>query len=263
LADSPRLRDWVLYGALWGLALMINPALASLLPVLLGWAAYSGRRTDDWRVMRPLFALGVAILCCVPWTVRNYVTFHKLVPLRTNFPLELWLGNNDNFDENSQIPPPSDPTREEIRKYIRMGETAFMDEKWRRATEFIRTHPRLEAVLWGRRFVATWTGVEKPLEGFQNAESDLFRFVLVFNVLVAIGAFTGIAVLIWRRSTYVFPMSAIPLMYPLVYYATHTSLRYRHPIDPVLLILAAAALAGPFGPRNAPFAPPPASNPRG
>ena len=263
LADRPRLRDWVLYGALWGLALMINPALASLLPVLLGWAAYRGRRTHDSRVMRPLFALGVAILCCVPWTVRNYVTFHKFVPLRANFPLELWLGNNDNFDENSQIPPPSDPTREEIRKYIRVGETAFMDEKWRRATEFIRTHPRLEAVLWSRRFVATWTGAEKPLEGFQNAESNLFRFVLVFNLLVAIGAVTGIAVLIWRHSTYVFPMAVIPLIYPLVYYATHTSLRYRHPIDPVLLILAAVALAGLFGPQNAPFAPPSASNSRG
>jgi 4-amino-4-deoxy-L-arabinose transferase-like glycosyltransferase len=244
LADSQRLHDWLWYGALWGLALMINPSLGSLLPVLLMWAAYRAWRTHDLKLTRPLFALAVAVLCCVPWTVRNYVTFHKFIPLRSNFPLELWLGNNDNFDENSQIVPPADPDREEIRKYIRMGETTYMEEKWRSAAEFIRTHPRLEAQLWGRRFVATWTGAEQPVEAFQNAESNLFRFVLVVNFLVAVGAVIGIAMLLWRRSTYAFPMTVIPLIYPLVYYATHTSLRYRHPIDPVLLILAAVALAG-------------------
>jgi hypothetical protein len=31
---------------------------------------------------------------------------------------------------------------------------------------------------------------------------------------------------------------------PLVYYVTHASLRYRHPIDPILLMLTAIALAG-------------------
>lgn len=40
LAESQRLRDWCTYGLLWGIALMSNPALASLLPVLLGWMAY-------------------------------------------------------------------------------------------------------------------------------------------------------------------------------------------------------------------------------
>ncbi|HEY4878618.1 MAG TPA: glycosyltransferase family 39 protein [Candidatus Acidoferrales bacterium] len=243
LAESSRRRDWLLYGALWGCALMTNPALGSTLPILLGWAAYRRMRDVNLSATRPLVALGIAILCCVPWTVRNYIAFHKFVPLRSNFPLELWLGNNDNFDEDSQIVPPSDPTREEIRRYIRMGETAFMAEKWRTATTFVRTHPRLEAILWARRFVATWTGAERPVESFGDAESNLVRVVLTVNSLVAVGAIAGIVALIWRRSAYAFPLAAIPLIYPVVYYATHTSLRYRHPIDPVLLILVAIGLA--------------------
>jgi hypothetical protein len=237
LAESSRWSDWILYGALWGFVLMTNPALGSTLPILLGWAGYRRMRDVKLSAARPLVALGIAIMCCVPWTVRNYVAFHKFVPLRSNFPLELWLGNNDNFDENSQIAPPADPTREEIRKYIRMGETAFMAEKWRSATIFVRTHPRLEAVLWTRRFIATWTGAERPVETFRDAESNLVRVVLIVNFLVAMGAVTGIVMLIGRRSTYAFPLAAIPLIYPVVYYATHTSLRYRHPIDPVLLTL--------------------------
>jgi 4-amino-4-deoxy-L-arabinose transferase-like glycosyltransferase len=244
LAESSRWRDWTLYGALWGLALMTNPALGSVLPVLLGWAAYRGIRNRALRVAPPLLTLGIAILCCVPWTVRNYIVFHRLVPLRSNFSLELWLGNNRNFDENSQIVPPADPTKEEIRKYIRMGETAFMAEKWQNATTFIRTHPRLEAALWTRRFVATWTGAERPVESFQDAESNFVRVVLACNFLVAVGTLAGMAVLVLRRSAYAFPLAAVPLVYPAVYYATHTSLRYRHPIDPVLLVLAAIGLAG-------------------
>ena len=246
LAESSRWRDWILYGALWGFALMTNPALGSTLPILLGWAAYRRMRDVKLSAARPLVALGIAILCCVPWTVRNYIVFHKFVPLRSNFPLELWLGNNDNFDENSQIVPPADPTREEIRKYIRMGETAFMAEKWRSATTFVRTHPRLEAVLWTQRFVATWTGAERPVEGLEDAESNLVRVVLIVNFLVALGGAAGIVVLIRRPSAYAFPLAAIPLLYPVVYYATHTSLRYRHPIDPVLLILVSVGVARLF-----------------
>jgi hypothetical protein len=203
------------------------------------------------RLTRPLFALGIALLCCAPWTIRNYVAFHKFVPLRSNFPLELWAGNNDSFDPNSQVVPPADPASEELRKYVRLGETAYMAEKWRIATIFIRTHPRLEVVLCGRRFVAMWTGLENPVEGFQDAETNLVRVVLVSNLLVGIGTILGIALLIWRRSIYVFPLAAFPVVYPLLYYATHPSLRYRHPIDPVLLILVATALSSLFKPRHA------------
>jgi 4-amino-4-deoxy-L-arabinose transferase-like glycosyltransferase len=246
LAETQRLRGWIWYGALWGLTLMTNPSLGSVLPALLGWAVYRGLRDGNLRWTRPLFALGVAFLCCIPWTVRNYIVFHRLVPLRSNFALELWAGNNESFDENSQIIPAPDPAKEELRKYVRMGETAFMAEKWRSGTEFIRTHPRLEVALWGRRMVATWIGAEKPVESFEDAESVLIRVVLISNFLVAVGTLFGIGVLTWRRNIYAFPMAALPVIYPLVYYATHTSLRYRHPIDPVLLILVAVAIASVF-----------------
>ena len=43
LAKSERWLDWGVYGILWGLALMTNPALGVLLPFLLGWAVYRGR----------------------------------------------------------------------------------------------------------------------------------------------------------------------------------------------------------------------------
>jgi 4-amino-4-deoxy-L-arabinose transferase-like glycosyltransferase len=259
LAESGRWRDWILYGALWGFALMTNPALGSLLPVLLGWAAHRAVREQNAKLIRPVLALGIAILCCIPWSVRNYLVFHKFVPLRSNFALELWAGNNDSYDENSQVVPPPDPAREELREYVHVGETAYMAKKWQAATVFIRTHPRLEAVLWGRRFVAIWIGAEDPVQAFRDAETSLVRIVLITNFLAAIGTVAGIVALISRRSIYAFPLTATPLVYPLVYYATHASLRYRHPIDPVLLVLFCIGLAGVLGLRRAPSAQGPAS----
>jgi len=44
-----------------------------------------------------------------------------------------------------------------------------------------------------------------------------------------------------RRSPYAFPFGSAIFFFPAVYYVTHTSIRYRHPIDPVLCVLASYA----------------------
>ena len=243
LADTQSVRAWCGYGLLWGFALMTNPSLGSLLPLLLGWSAYRAWKKGESRISRPVLACAIAVLCCVPWTVRNYLAFHRFIPLRSNLPFELWLGNNEQFDEQSQVVPPSNPERFEIRNYVRMGETAFMQDKWHKAIGFMRSHPRLEITLFARRFVATWTGVEKPIESFRDTDSPLVRLVLLSNTLAALGGLCGIGALLRSHNEYAFPLAAGPVVYPVIYYLTHTSLRYRHPIDPVLLLLVAIALA--------------------
>lgn len=239
-------RGWCGYGLLWGFALMTNPSLGVMLPFLIGWALCRFRRSGEpgcrmpWR--GPALAVAIAILCCVPWTVRNYRVFHRFIPLRSNFAFELWLGNNENFDPQSQIVPPANPERAEIHNYIHMGETAFMREKWEEATSFMRSHPKLEVILFARRFVAMWTGMESPVEGFLDSDSLMTRVALVSNFLAGIGALCGIVVLFMRRSPYAFLLAVFPIVFPVVYYVTHASLRYRHPIDPVLMLLTALAI---------------------
>jgi 4-amino-4-deoxy-L-arabinose transferase-like glycosyltransferase len=243
LADTRSVRAWCGYGVLWGFALMTNPSLGSLFPLLLGWAAYRAWQKGLLHRSRPLLACAIAVLCCMPWTVRNYLAFHRFIPLRSNLPFELWLGNNEQFDEQSQVVPPSDPERAEISRYVHMGETAFMQDKWEKATAFMRAHPRLEITLFARRFVATWTGLEKPFQGLRDTDSPLVRLVLISNALAALGALCGILALLRSRSIYAFPLAVGPIVYPLIYYVTHASLRYRHPIDPALLLLVAIAIA--------------------
>ena len=240
LTDSKRLRDWGAYGFLWGLALMTNPALGALLPFLLGWAAYRmrGDRALQWR--NTAVALGVVVMCCLPWTVRNYGVFHRLIPLRSNFPFELWLGNNDIFDEHAHGGRRVVTRIEEARRYSQIGEPAYMREKWQLAASFMESNPGLEMRLTGQRFLGFWTGTDAPAQNFVQSHSWLIRTLVLCSFLTAAAAVLGILVLFRRRFPGTVILAAFPVVFPCLYYVTHADLRYRHPIDPVVLLLAAA-----------------------
>jgi len=246
LAESRRVRDWSLYGLLWGFALLTNPAIALLFPELLAWAAYRIRdraHAASW-LMRPALAAALALLCCLPWTIRNYVQFHKFIPLRSNFAFELYIGNNENYDDQHRSRPGAITQDREIFRYLHMGETAFMEEEKRKAEAFIVEHPRIELWLISQRFVDFWTGTSSPLAAFRQADSLWLRLILLCNDLAPLCAFLGVIVLLATKNSYALPVVAIPILFPLLYYVTHTSLRYRHPIDPVVLLLVVIGVHG-------------------
>ncbi len=244
LKEFGSVRDWCLYGFLWGLALLTNPAIATLCPVLLTWAAYRNRGSASVRFVRAALAAGITVLCCVPWTIRNYVQFHKFIPLRSNFAFELYIGNNENYDDQHRLRPGAITQDREILRYLHMGETAFMEEEKRKATAFIFAHPRIELWLVSERFVDFWLGTASPLGAFRQADSAWLVFVLVCNDLAPLCMLLGIVVLLVTKNSYALPIVALPVLFPLLYYVTHTSLRYRHPIDPVVLLLAAIGMHG-------------------
>jgi hypothetical protein len=68
----------------------------------------------------------------------------------------------------------------------------------------------------------------------------------VCNLLAVLGTIGGIVVLYRRHSEFTFPLTVCPVVFPLLYYATHASLRYRHPLDPVIVLLATIAVAAPL-----------------
>ena len=123
---SRRSSAWIGYGFLWGLEVLTNAAFASVFPFVLLWLARELRDAKSSWIRLPLYSALATTLACTPWTVRNYFALHAFVPLRSNFGLELWRFNNPG--------PPYHPARDaiELRKYIQMGEVAYMREKSRR-----------------------------------------------------------------------------------------------------------------------------------
>ena len=243
VAGSWRACDFALYGLLWAVSLLTNPNLGALLPFFLGWMAYRQLRSGTSRLTPLVVVLAVLFACCLPWTIRNAAQFHRLIPVRSNFSYELWSGNNEIFDEHSRAV--NRITRyEQTRRYAQLGENAFLDEKWKQATAFIHTHPVLYAQLFGRRIVATWLGSESPWQLFSRSDSLLVRAILLWNAITLLGMIGGLLRLLAARNPFFFPVAVFPLVFPITFYIAHTSLRHRHPCDPIIALLVAIALLG-------------------
>ena len=94
LENSERLSHWLCFGLFSGLAALTNPALLSALPLLGALILYRrwwrGAR-DLVRVAAALFVFAVSV---TPWFVRNYRTFGVFIPFRSNFWLEMRVGNS-------------------------------------------------------------------------------------------------------------------------------------------------------------------------
>jgi 4-amino-4-deoxy-L-arabinose transferase-like glycosyltransferase len=246
ISESKDWRLWSTYGLIGGLALLTNPALGIALPFLLGWAAWRRKKAGDLRSVLPILPIALMALCCLPWIVRNYVQFERLVPMRSSLPFELWIGNNDIFDEDAISGVQRITRFEETRTYAQMGENAFLDDKERRANVFIRSKPVLFLRLTERRIIATWIGTEHPVKDFLRADSALIKLVLICNLILSAGTVAGVVQALRIKSGFLFPLLVFPVFYPLVYYITHTSLRYRHPIDPILIALTVCVTAAVF-----------------
>ena len=222
---------------------MFNATLAALFPFLAGWLAYRAQQQNRAWLKNAAAAVAIIILCCVPWTVRNYRVFHQFVPLRSVLGLQLWLGNNDQTQDifrGDLHPIYNTPERE---KYIAQGEIAYMQQKKQEAIEYMLSHPTREAHLILYRAISIWSGgTPYPLEDFIGTPSLRFRTVLAFNLVATLGTLCGIIILFRERSPFAVPLAAFPVIYPWAYYLTLALPRYRLPIDPIVMLLLALSM---------------------
>lgn len=220
LADSLRCSQWLMFGFLAGVALLTNTTLLAVFgPFWIWlWLTYQRRNISSSKVL--LASIGVCFLVLTPWTIRNYQTFHRLVPIRDNFGMELWIGNHDGVTNRYPAEFPvlnPDP-------YNRMGEIQFMESRRRIAFEFISSHPRKFLQLCIRRFFKYWTDPEPALW-------------LPVSILAALGS-----ILVLRSEGVAgVPYVMVVIFFPLVYYIAHTYDTYRHPAEPEILLLASYA----------------------
>jgi len=241
MRDSNRPAAWAGYGALWGTGAMINASVVSTMPFLIGWAALELRQKSIPWLRSAVIALLVFLAVIAPWFVRNYVVFHKTILFRDNFGLELWLGNNPSNPGiwSWWLHPNDDDGERKI--FLRLGEIPYMEQKQREAIAWIRAHPGEFLYDTWHRFVDNWTGFDDPVTDL--AHGPLWaNFVDFLGLLFPLLTFAGVLLAYRQRTPYAFPFAAAILFFPVVYYVTHTSLRYRHPIDPLMTVLSAFSL---------------------
>jgi 4-amino-4-deoxy-L-arabinose transferase-like glycosyltransferase len=219
LARSSRVRYWVELGLLAGCSGLTNPALLSLFPFfwLWLWIGQPGRGRGNGRYV--LLSVLIAAATLLPWTLRNYASLGRLVPVRDNFGMELWIGNHDGvthlYDFRGGFPL-LDPE-----EYNHLGEIGFMEAKRDIAMQFIRQHPGQFLRLSGQRFFDYWGS---PDPGFWLVVSGL--------------AWLGVFLMLRQKATGAVLYAFVFAVFPCVYYVTHTWSTYRNPMEPLMALTA-------------------------
>lgn len=241
LKHSTKLVAWAGFGLLYGFAALTDPVVLSVLPFLFGWACFHlYQERKHW--LLPAAVAGLMMFAVIsPWFIRNYRTFHTVIPFRSGMGLELYTGNNgyDTHWVNRDRFPAHNTA--EMQEYKQLGEIAYMAKKRDQALQYIATHPKFFLWISVRRVVYIWTGfwsfgkeylVEEPLDPI--------------NVIICTGL--SILTLLGLRKAFrndfsgAILYSAVLLIFPAVYFLTHPEVYYRRPIDPLFVILAAYLL---------------------
>jgi len=205
----PKTRNWILLGIGVALMLLLNPMLALLIPASARWL---NRK-------QALVMLATALLGLAPWYVRNYrVMGHFYPALRDNFGMELYLGNHPGMSGTCDYWTGESPYGSELPK---LGEARFFEVRRKEAIAFIESAPM--DFVWRsiKRFAAFWFS----------------PWPIVYVLLLAL-AISGIG--LSPRGLAVFTVTLF-VFYPMVFYVTQAAwpTAYRHPIEPLILLMAA------------------------
>ena len=244
VAQAQRQGTWVLlHGLLVALAVLTEPVSLFFYLWLEVWAAVRLLRREPgapvWPGGRLLAATGIALLLVVgPWFLRNLVALGAPVPFKSNLPMEIFYGNNDESAWNlhaghlRRFPAWNE---EERLRLLAVGEPEYGRECLLRAAMFLHEHPLAVLRLTIQRVTYFWS--------YNPFRTTTWRPLLTLLFHLPLGVWLA-ALLLRRREADWFDRVCLAffLLFPVLYYVTHLMIyRYRFPLEAILLIAAASA----------------------
>ena len=228
LEESQECKNWALFGVLWGVGALGNPSMLVFLPFcgLWVWRRRWKRGTKSFAGV--VLASAVFFVCLAPWIARNYAVFGRFVFLRDDFGFQFRLGNGPGADGMLMAYLQPNLNAKEFDKFRRMGELAYAEDRKREAFEWVLEHPARFVAISVRRFLCYWAGKSRGPWRFLNL------LLLAWSVLSVWGLWRAVC----QKGRGVWLFAGLVFFYPLVYYFVFSHARYRHPIEPELLILA-------------------------
>jgi hypothetical protein len=204
----------------------------TFLPFAGCWLAYQLFRRGK-RFVVPVAAGAVMFWAALmPWLVRDYVVMGHFIPIRDNAGNELRIANNPLAEGQYVLALHPSQSEAMLAKYEQMGEFAFCTEQGRLAHEWIRDNPQKFAVITMRRVWFFWNGLPRlsKWEWLSETKNTHTLFLSVMGIF-------GLMLALKRRIHGVFLFTSLLVFYPLIYYICFPEPRYRHPLDPSLIIL--------------------------
>lgn len=250
-AAKPTGNQWLL-GGLVGLLVLTSPPTALIFIVWLAYDLYlSGAVTFLKKALVPLVLLPLLIVA--PWTIRNYLQFHRVIPVRDDLGLELSVSNNDcaqfsiykNLISGCFDKFHPNHNASEAAKVRAMGEVNYDELRLREAEGWIGSHPEAFVSLSARRFIAFWI----PTQNGDVRETSgwrLERGILYIYLMTALSV-AGLMTLYRRDKRSSFICLSCLAAFPLIYYLVQFEDRYRYPIMWVTFLLGSRPIAISLG----------------
>jgi len=130
-----------------------------------------------------------------------------------------------------------------MQQYQSLGEIRYFNEKKQLALHFVKQHPLFTLGVTARRFTRFWTGFWSWDRRYLQREpfdipNPFFCTALTFFAIRGVRR--------WWSLDHATALRYLILLtvFPLAYYLTHSSMDYRQPIEPEILILVTVGIFG-------------------
>ena len=241
---------WLQLGVALAAAVLLRQVVLAVVPVILLWAwwnaAAAGRRHAAAGAVAAALIIAAAIL---PWTVRNYAAFHRFVLLNTNAGFAFFWGNHPIHGTRFvPILPEGTYTRLIPDELHGLDEAGLERELMRRGFTFVLDDPVRYLLLSASRmeeYAKFWPSRDSG-RASNYARVLSFGVCLPFmigGVVLALSqARVGTGPASSHRRAAIWLLLAVAGIYTFVHLLTWTLVRYRLPVDAVLLPFAALSM---------------------
>ena len=231
---------------LFACAILTRPSIEIFVPFVIFWFCVVVAQLTWPRTFRNLlvFAL-VYLLLMAPWWYHNYLKYHQFVHLNLGSGLVLYTGNNPKNLSGGGIT----GIDSDVARFQRIKDPVERDKAYRTAAlKFISEQPQTFFWLAMKRIERFWRLLPFAPEYRGNGLAQIAA-ISFLPFLVCAVATVATRLDLFRNLT---PLLGFVAYLTLIHAMTIGSIRYRFPIEPILIILAAPTIVQvlasvPFG----------------
>lgn len=232
LKEQPTLKRWISLGLALGVAALLRQTILFFIPFLLLWLFWELRKRETrlWHFAVPVVVIALMI---APWTIRNYLVYHEILPLNSNAGYALYASNNPGLGTDWRNDKVVVPVPEELSG---QNEAQLNEALTQKGIEFILADPQ-------RYF---WLTLDKTLEYFWFWPSPDSSLMSNLNRVLSFGLYLPFMVFGLYLSLARWRNFAILYLFMLIHTGLHLltwpAPRYRLTVDAVSMIFAALAV---------------------
>jgi len=226
-----------LAGAAFGLLIVTIPTFAAALAIGVVWLLVTDRR-----VWTAVLIIAVAAVLPLAWTARNASAMHAFVPVSTNNGINLILGNSEHAGPRTGVDVDISAYTEHVDR-AHLGEVAADRYLRTAAVDWITSHPARAGWLYTEKTANYFAPYDNL--GTDAQSSGLQEMIAVLTYLPLLALFV-LRLVRWRADR----PGPVELLLIILYLVSapveavfFTRVRFRSPLDPLMIVVVAGMLA--------------------